>query len=117
VFFLDCDGVLWSGSKIIDRAFEVITWLVNERGKKVFFITNSSGKTRDDYTKRIIEYGFAGCRREMIYGSAYTTARYIQERYPDVKKVRVVGMKSIGKELAEVGIDSCGGEDHEGFTT
>lgn len=52
----------------------------------------------------------------MIYGSAYTTARFIRENHPEVTKVRVVGMKSISQELAEVGIASCGAEDSEGFS-
>jgi 4-nitrophenyl phosphatase len=55
--------------------------------------------------------GFKECTREMIYGSAYTTARYVREKYPEIKKVRVVGMKSIGTEFAEQGIASCGGEE------
>jgi len=114
VFLLDCDGVLWSGSKIIDRSFEVINWLC-QLGKKVFFLTNSSGRTRDDYVEKIRKYGFKGCTREMIYGSAYTTAKYLRERHPEIKKIHVVGMNSIRKEMAEVGIDSRGGEDDEGF--
>jgi ribonucleotide monophosphatase NagD (HAD superfamily) len=59
-FCLDCDGVLWSGSKIIDQAFEVVTWMHNQ-GKKVFFITNSSGKTREDYRIRIQKFGYEAC--------------------------------------------------------
>jgi ribonucleotide monophosphatase NagD (HAD superfamily) len=51
----------------------------------------------------------------MIYGSAYTTARYLKEKFPTIKKVHVVGMNSIRKEMAEVGIDSRGAEDDEGF--
>ena len=116
-FLLDCDGVLWSGSKPIDQAFEVITWLSKLPNKKVFFLTNSSGRTRDDYVEKIRKFGFENCTKEMIYGSAYTTARYIKEKYPDIKKVRVVGMSSICKEMAEVGIESCGGEDDEGFSS
>lgn len=27
VFLLDCDGVLWRGTEIVDRAFEVVNWL------------------------------------------------------------------------------------------
>ena len=73
IFLLDCDGVIWSGSQTIDRSFDVINWLV-EQGKKVFFLTNSSGRTRDDYVEKIRKYGFSGCTRQMIYGSAYTTA-------------------------------------------
>ena len=50
-----------------------------------------------------------------MYGSAYIAAHYISEKYPDIKKVRVVGMNSIKKEMAGVGIQSVGGEDFEGY--
>ena len=112
---MDCDGVLWEGSSAIDRSFDVVNWL-HSLGKKVFFLTNSSGRTRDDYVEKIRKYGFHDCTREMIYGSAYTTARYIREKHPEITKIHVVGMNSIRKEMAEVGIDSRGAEDEEGFT-
>ncbi len=115
VFLLDCDGVLWRGSSIIDRAFEVVSWLSETLGKKVFFLTNSSGRTRDDYVEKMRKFGFKTCTRDMIYGSAYTTAKYLREKHPEIKKVHVVGMDSIKKEMAEVGIESRGAEDHEGF--
>lgn len=84
-------------------------------GKQVYFLTNSSGRTIDEYVEKIQKFGFKTCTRDMIYGSAYTTARYVKENHPEIKKVRVVGMNSISKEMAEVGIESCGAEDHEGF--
>lgn len=93
--------MIWSGSKPIHSSFEVINWIVSQPNKRVFFLTNSSGRTREDYVNKIRAYGFTKCTKEMIYGSAYTTARYIRERYPDIKKVRVVGMNSIRKEMAE----------------
>jgi len=46
-----------------------------------------------------------------MYGSAYTTAQYLKNVYPEIKKVRVVGMNSIREELSKVGIESEGGED------
>lgn len=82
----------------------------------MFFLTNSSGRTRDDYVDKIRKFGFKTCTKEMIYGSAYTTARYVNEKYPEVKKVRVVGMESIKKEMSDVGIKSCGAEDDEGYS-
>ena len=81
------------------------------KGKQVYFLTNSSGRTRDEYADKIKKLGFGQCTRDMVYGSAYTTARYVKENYPEIKKVHVVGMKSIAIELAEQGIPSCGGED------
>ena len=116
IFLLDCDGVLWQGSNVIDRSFEVVNWLCQQPGKQVFFLTNSSGRTRDDYVDKIQKLGFQGCTREMIYGSAYTTAKYLREKHPEIKKIHVVGMNSICKEMAEVGIDSRGAEDDEGFS-
>lgn len=59
--------------------------------------------------------GFKSVSTEQVYGSAYVTSHYIKENYPDINKVRVVGMNSIRKELSRVGIDSIGGEDTEGF--
>ena len=50
-----------------------------------------------------------------MYGSAYVTTRYIKEKYPEIKKVRVVGMDSIKKELKLAGIDAEGGEEDDAF--
>lgn len=50
-----------------------------------------------------------------MYGSAYIVSQYLKENYPEINKVRVVGMDSIKKELEKVGISSIGGEDHEEF--
>jgi ribonucleotide monophosphatase NagD (HAD superfamily) len=55
--------------------------------------------------------GYAKARPEQMYGSAYIVSQYLKENYPDFKKVRVVGMDSIKKELEKVGISSVGGED------
>ena len=115
VFLLDMDGVIWSGSSIIDRSLEVIDWIAAQPGKQVYFLTNSSGRTRDEYVAKIKKMGWKGITREMVYGSAYTTAKYLREKHPEIKKVRVLGMDSICKEMAEVGITSCGGEADEGF--
>ena len=83
---------------MIDQSIDVINWL-HSQGKKIFFITNSSGKTREDYKLRFHKMGYAECTEEQIYGSAYTTSKFIKEKYPEISKVRVVGMNSIRKEL------------------
>lgn len=48
IVLLDCDGVLYSGPRMLGKSFETVKWL-EAKGKKVFFITNSSGKTRADF--------------------------------------------------------------------
>ena len=59
--------------------------------------------------------GYTQCRIDQIYGSAYIAAQYLKEKCPDINKVRVIGMNSIRKELKEVGIESVGGQDLEGY--
>jgi ribonucleotide monophosphatase NagD (HAD superfamily) len=56
---------------------EVINWLAQHPEKQVFFLTNSSGRTRDDYVEKVRKMGWKGITREMVYGSAYITARYL----------------------------------------
>lgn len=59
--------------------------------------------------------GYTACTKEQIYCSSYVAACYIKEKYPHIKKVRVVGMNSIREELRQQGIDSEGGEDDHLF--
>ena len=47
----DCDGVLWLYNDIIGKAPNVINKFV-ENGKKVFFITNNSTKTREEFAEK-----------------------------------------------------------------
>lgn len=37
VFLFDCDGVLWKGSQLIDKAADTINYLTNQ-GKYVYFV-------------------------------------------------------------------------------
>jgi len=47
-FIFDCDGILWSGSSPILDGIAVLSKLV-KAGKKVFFLTNNSAKSREQY--------------------------------------------------------------------
>lgn len=47
----DCDGVLWTFENVIGKAPEVINKFV-ANGKKVYFITNNSTKTRQEFVQK-----------------------------------------------------------------
>ncbi|KAK8397375.1 hypothetical protein O3P69_004831 [Scylla paramamosain] len=53
----DCDGVLWHEDRLIGQAHVTLNTL-QALGKKVFFVTNNSIKSRDDYIEKCGRLGF-----------------------------------------------------------
>ena len=50
-------GVLWAGSKLIEKSSGTINYLKGN-GKKIFYVTNNSTKTRSQFLTRLVELGF-----------------------------------------------------------
>ena len=55
----DCDGVLWIGTNPIPGSPEMIN-LFRKLGKRVFYCTNNSTKSRKEYVKKCQDLGFGG---------------------------------------------------------
>jgi len=108
-FLLDCDGVLWRGSKPIPGVAEAINML-RSLGKKLIFVSNNSTKTRSQLQKKIKSFGIQ-CSKDEVFGSSYATAVYLSS-INFSKKVYIVGEQSIGMELSEFGIKFRGIREH-----
>lgn len=110
-FLFDCDGVLWSGSKLLPSVKETID-LLRSRGKRLIFVTNNSTKSRKAYTKKFESFGISVTKDE-IFGSSYSAAIYLSKvlKLPKDQKVLVVGERGLEEELEEVGINYVGGTD------
>lgn len=100
----DCDGVLWNGPDVIPGAVEAIRKL-RKRNKKVFFVTNNSTRTRDEYAEKLTKLGFEAGREDIIC-SAYVTAQYIRHQLGIRGKIFVVGSYGLQKELNNAGFDT-----------
>ncbi|XP_059094563.1 uncharacterized protein LOC131889474 [Tigriopus californicus] len=101
----DCDGVLWMGDRAFDGAAKMICKF-RELGKKVFFCTNNSTKSRADYVEKCKKLGFGGNKDEII-GTSYLAATYLKDmNYKGT--VYVVGTNGVKDELDEVGIPCIG---------
>ncbi|KAK8397374.1 hypothetical protein O3P69_004830 [Scylla paramamosain] len=74
-------------------------------GKKVFFVTNNSTKSRDDYVEKCGCLGFKATKEDIL-SSAYVLAQYLKQQ--GFQKVYVMGMGGIVKELQAEGIQSTG---------
>ncbi|XP_073996000.1 glycerol-3-phosphate phosphatase-like isoform X2 [Rhodnius prolixus] len=106
----DCDGVIWLSSEVIPGALDAINGL-KRVGKRIFFVTNNSTKSRADLLKKSLKLGFQVTVDEMIT-SAWLTAVYMKSLNFN-KKAYLIGRKAIADELNEVGIECFGfGPDH-----
>ena len=99
----DCDGVLWVGSDPIPGSPDMIRRF-RDLGKRVFYVTNNSTKTRREYKAKVDKLGFGGDLDEIV-GTAYLAAAYLEQvNFDKSKLVYVVGSTGITQELDEVGI-------------
>ncbi|XP_061823414.1 glycerol-3-phosphate phosphatase [Nerophis lumbriciformis] len=107
----DCDGVIWRGDKAIPGAPQVVK-LLKQHGKRVFFVTNNSTKTRKMYADKMSTLGFDVTEDE-VFGTAYCSAVYLQTVCKLQGKVYLVGSDAMKQELEAVGIQQTGlGPDH-----
>lgn len=99
----DCDGVIWRGDQAVPGAPRVIT-LLKERGKRVFYVTNNSTKTRKMYVDKMSTLGF-DTKEDEVFGTAYCSAMYLKTVCELQGKVYLVGSDAMRQELEAVGID------------
>jgi 4-nitrophenyl phosphatase len=102
VAIFDMDGVLYRGSILMPYAKETLERL-RRAGWQVFFATNNSTATREQYVKRLSALGLGG-DAEHIVTSAYATAHYLERLDPKPKDVLVVGADGLREEIRETGI-------------
>ena len=96
------DGVLYRGSIVMPYAREALDRL-RRAGWQVFFATNNSTATRDEYVERLASLGLGG-DLEHVVTSAYATAHYLERLAPRPKDVLVVGADGLRSEIRAVGI-------------
>jgi phosphoglycolate/pyridoxal phosphate phosphatase family enzyme len=102
VAIFDMDGVLYRGSILLPYAKETVDRL-RRAGWQVFFATNNSTATRDDYVQRLDKLGLGG-DADHIVTSAYATAHYLERLDPKPKDVYVVGANGLREEIRAIGI-------------
>lgn len=110
VFIFDCDGVIWRGDSLIPGVPGILDKL-RSAGKRCFFVTNNSTKSRKDYKKKFDELGL-NVPPEEIFSSSFAAAAYFEQtKFKETgKKVYIIGERGIEEELALIGIPYIGGE-------
>lgn len=103
----DLDGTIYYGDSIIDGVIEVLEYL-NEKNKKIFYLTNNSSKTRVEIFKKLINMGIS-CKLEEVYTSGYLSAIYLKNK--GYKNIFVLGSEGLKSELVDMGISITNDED------
>lgn len=98
----DMDGVLYRGAHVLPYAHETLRRL-RSAGWHVFFATNNSTATREEYVEQLASLGLGG-DREHVVTSAYATAHHLERREPRPRDVLVVGAEALRAEIRAVGI-------------
>ncbi|KAF9425852.1 hypothetical protein BGZ94_007162 [Podila epigama] len=113
-FLLDCDGVLWHGSNVLDGILDTVNFL-RKNDKRLVFVTNNSTLSRANYVKKFERLGIQATEKD-IFSSAFATAVYLRNilNFPADKRVYVIGESGIVDELKEVGIETTGASDDNG---
>ena len=93
------------------NAAEAIKHL-EESGRDVFFLSNSSGRARPamrDHLASVL--GMPGLREDQIVPSCFAAASFLASSRPDVTKAFVVGGQGITNELAAHGSEAMSASD------
>lgn len=116
VFIFDCDGVIWRGDSLIDKVPSVLEKL-RAMGKRMFFVTNNSTKSRKGYKSKFSSLGL-DVKDEEIFSSSFAAAAYLEQKNFKAtgKKVYVIGEVGIGDELDLIGVPHIGGPADKGKT-
>ncbi len=112
VAIFDMDGVLYRGSLVLPYALETLERL-RAASWQVFFATNNSTRTRDDYVARLAKLGLGG-DRDHVVNSAAATAQYLAGRPKPPREVMVVGADGLRAEIRAAGITVRAAKDLPG---
>ena len=105
-FLFDCDGVVWNWPQPIPGSVECINEL-KRLGKKCFFITNNSTKTRQTLIDMLRNVGIQNVTTDDVVCTAWILAEYLKS-IEFAHKVYVVGSPAIGTELSLANINHFG---------
>ena len=109
MYFLTRPSCNLQGDSLIDGIPETLDKL-RKLGKKMFFVTNNSTKSRAGYKKKFDSLGL-DIPPEEIFSSSFAAAAYLEQtNFKETgKKIYVIGEVGICEELDLIGVPHIGG--------
>jgi NagD protein len=98
---LDMDGTIYKG-KTLFAVTDPFLDLLGELGIGYTFLTNNPSKSVTDYVAHLREMGISASP-DQLYTSAQATIEYLQEKWPAVRRLFVVGTPSMCEQFKAAG--------------
>ncbi len=100
IFLFDLDGTLYLGGRVLPGAVELVHWL-RKQGHGVFFFTNNSSRSLNDYVHKLKGMKF-GARPSEIVMSTHTLISFLHKKR--WKNIFLLGTPSMESMLKRSGI-------------
>jgi NagD protein len=98
---LDMDGTIYRGGTLFDFTRPFLARM-DAMGIGYTFLTNNASKSVQDYIRHLERFGIAATR-DRLCTSSLTTIDYLRRRWPEAKRLYLLGTPSLCAELAEAG--------------
>ncbi len=98
---LDMDGTIYSGGTLFKSTIPFLAQ-IKQLGVGHTFLTNNSSKSAKDYLAHLKKIGI-NAKADELYTSTQATIEHLRKKFPRVKKLFVLGTKSLHKEFAAGG--------------
>ncbi len=102
---LDMDGTIYLGSTLFPFTKSFLATM-DENGIEYSFLTNNPSISIDDYLIKLEKLGIEADEDNM-YTTALAAIDYIQENYPEAKRLFYVGTPSMITQFEEAGFIAC----------
>jgi HAD superfamily hydrolase (TIGR01450 family) len=98
---LDMDGTIYSGGTLFPFTLSFLA-LLGELSIGHTFLTNNSSKSTRDYLVHLASFGISASA-DQLYTSTQATLGCLKGKYPQVRRLFVLGTPSLRGEIAEAG--------------
>lgn len=100
---LDMDGTIYSGGTLFETTTPFLA-LLRELGLGYTFLTNNPSKNITDYLAHLEKMGIAA-QAEQLYTSTQATLEFLRERFPQIRRLFVLGTASMSAAFTAAGFE------------
>ncbi len=102
---LDMDGTIYSGKTLFDCTKPFLA-LLDELKISYTFLTNNPSKSVEDYLAHLRSFGISA-QPEQLYTSTQSTIEFLQQNFPQAKRLFTLGTPSMCREFEKNHFAMC----------